>query len=193
MMPSGPGAMPMEGGDPQAMAQQNRSGGAGGVAGPGPSGGPPNAVGPGGAGGPTPFNQNQLHQLRAQIMAYKMLARGQPLPDHLQMAVQGKRPMPGMQQGMPNMPPVSGQGVGPPGPGGPGPGGPNYNRPHGEMILFSTGIQNSGIIPANTGETLVHFNCFNLFCYRNGRTKHASSRTLRCTSRPARTTHQWTT
>lgn len=39
----------------------------------------------------TPFNQNQLHQLRAQIMAYKMLARGQPLPDHLQMAVQGKR------------------------------------------------------------------------------------------------------
>ncbi|XP_056607331.1 transcription activator BRG1 isoform X3 [Triplophysa dalaica] len=48
---------------------------------------------------PTPFNQSQLHQLRAQIMAYKMLARGQPLPEHLQMAVQGKRPMPGMQQG----------------------------------------------------------------------------------------------
>lgn len=36
--------------------------------------------------GLTSFNQNQLHQLRAQIMAYKMLARGQPLPDHLQMA-----------------------------------------------------------------------------------------------------------
>uniref|UniRef100_A0A9J7XU02 SWI/SNF related BAF chromatin remodeling complex subunit ATPase 4a n=1 Tax=Cyprinus carpio carpio TaxID=630221 RepID=A0A9J7XU02_CYPCA len=85
----------------------------------------------GAAGGPTPFNQNQLHQLRAQIMAYKMLARGQALPDHLQMAVQGKRPMPGMQQGMPNMPPASGQGAGPPGPGGPVPGGPNYNRPHG--------------------------------------------------------------
>uniref|UniRef100_A0A8C2F8E0 SWI/SNF related, matrix associated, actin dependent regulator of chromatin, subfamily a, member 4a n=1 Tax=Cyprinus carpio TaxID=7962 RepID=A0A8C2F8E0_CYPCA len=65
----------------------------------------------GGAGG-------VLHQLRAQIMAYKMLARGQALPDHLQMAVQGKRPMPGMQQGMPNMPPASGQGAGPPGPGG---------------------------------------------------------------------------
>uniref|UniRef100_A0A672MPH8 Transcription activator BRG1-like n=1 Tax=Sinocyclocheilus grahami TaxID=75366 RepID=A0A672MPH8_SINGR len=88
MMPSGPGAM--EGGDPQAMGQQNRSGGAGGV----------------------------LHQLRAQIMAYKILARGQALPDHLQMAVQGKRPMPGMQPGMPNMPPGSGQGAGPPGPGG---------------------------------------------------------------------------
>uniref|UniRef100_A0A8C2H8G0 SWI/SNF related, matrix associated, actin dependent regulator of chromatin, subfamily a, member 4a n=1 Tax=Cyprinus carpio TaxID=7962 RepID=A0A8C2H8G0_CYPCA len=109
MMPAGSGAM--EGGDPQVMGQQNRSVGA--------------------AGGPTPFNQNQLHQLRAQIMAYKMLARGQALPDHLQMAVQGKRPMPGMQQGMPNMPPASGQGAGPPGPGGPVPGGPNYNRPHG--------------------------------------------------------------
>uniref|UniRef100_A0AAZ3PWF2 SWI/SNF related, matrix associated, actin dependent regulator of chromatin, subfamily a, member 4 n=1 Tax=Oncorhynchus tshawytscha TaxID=74940 RepID=A0AAZ3PWF2_ONCTS len=51
-------------------------------------------------GGPTPFNQNQLHQLRAQIMAYKMLARGAATTDHLQMAVQGKRPMgcsPGMQ------------------------------------------------------------------------------------------------
>lgn len=130
IMPSGPGALPMEGGgDPQAMSQ-NRSGGAGGA---GPSAGPPNAGGPAVAGGATPFNQNQLHQLRAQIMAYKMLARGQPLPDHLQMAVQGKRPMPGMQQGMPNMPPGSGQGAGPPGPGGPVPGGPNYNRPHGEI------------------------------------------------------------
>lgn len=132
MMPSGPGVM--EGGDPQSMGQQNRSGGAGGVAGSGPSGGPPNAGGPVGAGGPTPFNQNQLHQLRAQIMAYKMLARGQALPDHLQMAVQGKRPMPGMQPVMPNMPPASVQGAGPPGPGGPGPGGPNYNRPQGEVI-----------------------------------------------------------
>ncbi|KAB1259411.1 Transcription activator BRG1 [Camelus dromedarius] len=54
------GGAPLDGADPQALGQQNR--------------------------GPTPFNQNQLHQLRAQIMAYKMLARGQPLPDHLQMA-----------------------------------------------------------------------------------------------------------
>ena len=89
--------------------------------------------GPGGApGGPTPFNQNQLHQLRAQIMAYKMLARSQPLPEHLQMAVQGKRPMPGMQQQpMPSMPPTTGPGAGPGA--GPGPGQPNYNRPHGEL------------------------------------------------------------
>uniref|UniRef100_A0A667ZQG7 SWI/SNF related BAF chromatin remodeling complex subunit ATPase 4a n=1 Tax=Myripristis murdjan TaxID=586833 RepID=A0A667ZQG7_9TELE len=103
--PSGPGAGPMEGsGDPgQGMGQQNR--------------------------GPTPFNQNQLHQLRAQIMAYKMLARSQPLPEHLQMAVQGKRPMPGMQQQpVPSMPPSSGPGAG----AGPGPAQANYNRPHGQ-------------------------------------------------------------
>uniref|UniRef100_A0A674CY96 SWI/SNF related BAF chromatin remodeling complex subunit ATPase 4 n=1 Tax=Salmo trutta TaxID=8032 RepID=A0A674CY96_SALTR len=95
--------------------------------------------------GPTPFNQNQLHQLRAQIMAYKMLARGQPLPDHLQMAVQGKRPMgcsPGMQgpgpgqgglgQPMPSLAPGGPGGVGP----GQGPGGPmgqGYSRAHGMM------------------------------------------------------------
>uniref|UniRef100_A0AAZ3SNA4 Transcription activator BRG1 n=1 Tax=Oncorhynchus tshawytscha TaxID=74940 RepID=A0AAZ3SNA4_ONCTS len=93
--------------------------------------------------GPTPFNQNQLHQLRAQIMAYKMLARGQPLPDHLQMAVQGKRPMgcsPGMQgpgpgqgglgQPMPSLAPGGPGGVGP-GPGGPM--GQGYSRAHGMM------------------------------------------------------------
>uniref|UniRef100_A0A3Q3G8M1 SWI/SNF related BAF chromatin remodeling complex subunit ATPase 4 n=1 Tax=Labrus bergylta TaxID=56723 RepID=A0A3Q3G8M1_9LABR len=83
---------------------------------------PVGPAGPGGPGGPTPFNQNQLHQLRAQIMAYKMLARGQPLPDHLQMAVQGKRPMPGMQQQpMPSLGPGAGGGPGV-GPAGPGPG-----------------------------------------------------------------------
>lgn len=97
--------------------------------------------GPAGPGGPTPFNQNQLHQLRAQIMAYKMLARGQPLPDHLQMAVQGKRPMPGMQQ---QQQPITslvpgaggGPGSGPAGPGsGPGPMGSGYARAHGEHTL----------------------------------------------------------
>lgn len=48
--------------------------------------------------GPSPFSPVQLHQLRAQILAYKMLARGQPLPETLQLAVQGKRTLPGMQQ-----------------------------------------------------------------------------------------------
>ncbi|XP_053354357.1 transcription activator BRG1 isoform X1 [Clarias gariepinus] len=96
---------------------------------------------------PTPFNQNQLHQLRAQIMAYKMLARGQPLPDHLQMAVQGKRPMPGMQQGqaMPSLPPGGGGGPGT----GPGPLGPNYSRGH---VLSGPTVPPSGpnaVPPAN--------------------------------------------
>lgn len=121
--PSGSGSGSLEsGGDPNhGIGQLNRSA-------PAASGGP-GGVG-GGTGGPTPFNQNQLHQLRAQIMAYKMLARSQALPEHLQMAVQGKRPMPGMQQQqMPNMPPITGPGGGP----GAGPAQGNYSRPHGEF------------------------------------------------------------
>ncbi|XP_074136747.1 putative global transcription activator SNF2L2 isoform X5 [Sminthopsis crassicaudata] len=73
MPPSQPG--PMIPGDPQAMSQPNR--------------------------GPSPFSPVQLHQLRAQILAYKMLARGQPLPETLQLAVQGKRTLPGIQQQQP--------------------------------------------------------------------------------------------
>uniref|UniRef100_A0A674H9I8 SWI/SNF related, matrix associated, actin dependent regulator of chromatin, subfamily a, member 4 n=1 Tax=Taeniopygia guttata TaxID=59729 RepID=A0A674H9I8_TAEGU len=63
--------------------------------------------------GPSPFNAAQLHQLRAQIMAYKLLARGQPLPEHLQVAVQGKRPLPGMQPQIPTLPPPAGAAQGP--------------------------------------------------------------------------------
>ncbi|XP_025915764.1 probable global transcription activator SNF2L2 isoform X4 [Apteryx rowi] len=70
MTPSQPG--PIMPGDPQVMSQPNR--------------------------GPSPFSPVQLHQLRAQILAYKMLARGQPLPENLQLAVQGKRTLPGIQQ-----------------------------------------------------------------------------------------------
>ncbi|XP_075594964.1 SWI/SNF-related matrix-associated actin-dependent regulator of chromatin subfamily A member 2 isoform X2 [Balearica regulorum gibbericeps] len=70
MTPSQPG--PMISGDPQVMSQPNR--------------------------GPSPFSPVQLHQLRAQILAYKMLARGQSLPENLQLAVQGKRTLPGIQQ-----------------------------------------------------------------------------------------------
>lgn len=73
MPPSQPGTLIP--GDPQAMSQSNR--------------------------GPSPFSPVQLHQLRAQILAYKMLARGQPLPETLQLAVQGKRTLPGMQQQQP--------------------------------------------------------------------------------------------
>lgn len=73
MTPSQPG--PIIAGDPQVMNQPNR--------------------------GPSPFSPAQLHQLRAQILAYKMLARGQPLPENLQLAVQGKRTLPGIQQQQP--------------------------------------------------------------------------------------------
>jgi len=75
-----------------------------------PPGGPPAGY-PGGQGGPpgerppTNFQNPQLLQLRAQIMAYRMLARHQPLPPQIAMAVTGKRAEPG------------------------GPAGPGYNRP----------------------------------------------------------------
>lgn len=70
MQPSQPG--PMMPGEPQVMSQPSR--------------------------GPSPFSPVQLHQLRAQILAYKMLARGQPIPENIQLAVQGKRSLPGIQQ-----------------------------------------------------------------------------------------------
>lgn len=38
------------------------------------------------------FSSPQLLQLRAQIMAYKLLARNQPLPEHVRIAIQGKAP-----------------------------------------------------------------------------------------------------
>uniref|UniRef100_H3CGZ3 SWI/SNF related BAF chromatin remodeling complex subunit ATPase 4a n=1 Tax=Tetraodon nigroviridis TaxID=99883 RepID=H3CGZ3_TETNG len=116
----------------------------------GPSGSTPGGPGSvsGGTGGPTPFNQNQLHQLRAQIMAYKMLTRSQPLPEHLQMAVQGKRPMPGMQQQIPNMPPITGPGGGP----GAGPAQGNYNRSHGIVGASIVPPGAAGVPPGMPGQ-----------------------------------------
>uniref|UniRef100_A0A671T8S8 QLQ domain-containing protein n=1 Tax=Sinocyclocheilus anshuiensis TaxID=1608454 RepID=A0A671T8S8_9TELE len=84
---SGSSSASLDGVDSQSLPQQNRLGSQS------------TAPGPSGPSAPTPFNQSQLHQLRAQIMAYMAYKRGQPLPEHLQMAVQGKRPMPGMPQG----------------------------------------------------------------------------------------------
>jgi len=76
------------------------------------------------------FNPTQLLQLRAQIMAYKLISRNQPLPDHIKMAMLGKQPgkvplapgsSPGPMPGNTNQPspqvPVPGQGVAPNGPG----------------------------------------------------------------------------
>lgn len=112
---SGSNPASLEGADGQTLTQQNRPGNQSAASGSGSSASGSSAT-------PTPFNQSQLHQLRAQIMAYKMLARGQPLPDHLQMAVQGKRPMPGMPQGpsLTSLPPGGGAGAG-------------FSRGHGEQ------------------------------------------------------------
>uniref|UniRef100_A0A674GE48 SWI/SNF related, matrix associated, actin dependent regulator of chromatin, subfamily a, member 4 n=1 Tax=Taeniopygia guttata TaxID=59729 RepID=A0A674GE48_TAEGU len=113
--------------------------------------------------GPSPFNAAQLHQLRAQIMAYKLLARGQPLPEHLQVAVQGKRPLPGMQPQIPTLPPPAVQGKGggiggpnmpPPGPSGvppgmPGqpPGGPPKPWPEGPLSAAAPGGAPQKLLP----------------------------------------------
>ncbi|XP_026107080.1 probable global transcription activator SNF2L2 isoform X3 [Carassius auratus] len=69
------GQSPMMPMDPQGMGQQAR--------------------------GQSAFSPVQLQQLRAQILAYKILGRGQPLPENLQLAVQGKRSLPTMQQQQP--------------------------------------------------------------------------------------------
>lgn len=37
------------------------------------------------------LSPTQVHQLRAQIMAYRLLARNQPVPSNIGMAAQGKR------------------------------------------------------------------------------------------------------
>ena len=61
------------------------------------------------------FQSPQMLQLRAQIMAYRYLARNQPLPSNVAMAVQGKRP----DQSSPGAPGApSGPGQPPKGPAG---------------------------------------------------------------------------
>ena len=123
------------------MAQQGQGGGdrpEGGPPGgpPYPPGGPPGGPGypPGGERPPSNFQNPQLLQLRAQIMAYRMLARHQPLPPQIAMAVTGKReagasgaPRPGAGQGPPppdsrssGTPPPTGGAAPPPAPGAPG-------------------------------------------------------------------------
>uniref|UniRef100_A0A671RP94 Probable global transcription activator SNF2L2 n=1 Tax=Sinocyclocheilus anshuiensis TaxID=1608454 RepID=A0A671RP94_9TELE len=76
------GQSPMMPMDPQGMVQQAR--------------------------GQSAFSPVQLQQLRAQILAYKILGRGQPLPENLQLAVQGKRSLPTMQQQPVNTGPATG-------------------------------------------------------------------------------------
>jgi len=78
---------------------------------PGPSGdaGPPGSLPPG-------LGNPQILQLRAQIMAYRMLARHQPLSPQIIMAVQGKRPD-GPSSGPPGQPGYPGARPGAPSPG----------------------------------------------------------------------------
>lgn len=88
---------------------------------------PPQGYGPssnggsvGAEGSPTPpakpslLSPPQLTQLRAQIMAYKLLARNQPVPDHINLAAQGTQ---AQQQGAPSQ-------------------GPYMHRPPGESHLL---------------------------------------------------------
>uniref|UniRef100_A0A8C9ZW42 SWI/SNF related BAF chromatin remodeling complex subunit ATPase 2 n=1 Tax=Sander lucioperca TaxID=283035 RepID=A0A8C9ZW42_SANLU len=77
--------------------------------------------------GPSAFSPVQLQQLRAQILAYKILGRGQPLPENLQLAVQGKRSLPTMQQQQQQQPQQQTPIASP------------YNRPPGKQSLWSLG------------------------------------------------------
>ncbi|XP_034945785.1 ATP-dependent helicase brm isoform X3 [Chelonus insularis] len=86
--------------------------------------------GQGGMGEKQSFSAQQLHQLRIQIMAYRLLARNQPLSQQLALAVQGgapppnigPRPMdPNQGPGTPTGPPIQPTaGMGPTGPPRPG-------------------------------------------------------------------------
>uniref|UniRef100_A0A8C2AXV9 SWI/SNF related, matrix associated, actin dependent regulator of chromatin, subfamily a, member 2 n=1 Tax=Cyprinus carpio TaxID=7962 RepID=A0A8C2AXV9_CYPCA len=100
------GQSPMMPMDPQGMGQQAR--------------------------GQSAFSPVQLQQLRAQILAYKILGRGQPLPENLQLAVQGKRSLPTMQQQPINTSP--------------------YNRPPGEYAYGHFGVT-SPILSGQGSET----------------------------------------
>lgn len=87
-MPQG-GAMPHKmGGSMPPMGGPNRPDQQGQPNMPNQMGGPGGSQG---SGRQTAFNQQQLSQLRAQIMAYKLLSRNQPIPDNIRMAIEGKR------------------------------------------------------------------------------------------------------
>ncbi|CAD6216374.1 GSCOCG00004529001-RA-CDS [Cotesia congregata] len=58
------------------------------------------ARGQSGMGDKQNFSSQQLQQLRVQIMAYRLLARNQPLSQQLALAVQGAAPPPGMSRPM---------------------------------------------------------------------------------------------
>lgn len=129
-----PGQGPATGAGQPGM-DSNESGPQGNNQPPSGMGGNPNMPPHGLSTGPrTPFSAVQLSQLRAQIMAYKLIARNQNLPDHIRYAIEGKRSGYGppyqrpdahpMQQMRMNQPQQQQQQAPPPQ--GMGPGGQNY-------------------------------------------------------------------
>jgi len=82
--------------------------------GPPPQNAPPGAAGPGGDGSRNSFQNTQMLQLRAQIMAYRFLARNQPLPPQIAVAVTGRRPDQQQAGGPPPQPGQPGYGSGSP-------------------------------------------------------------------------------
>uniref|UniRef100_A0AAX7VPT1 SWI/SNF related, matrix associated, actin dependent regulator of chromatin, subfamily a, member 2 n=1 Tax=Astatotilapia calliptera TaxID=8154 RepID=A0AAX7VPT1_ASTCA len=89
--------------------------------------------------GSSAFSPVQLQQLRAQILAYKILGRGQPLPENLQLAVQGKRSLPTMQQQQqqPQQQPQP-----------QAPSASPYNRPPGTIQIYLTPVASGRPSPA---------------------------------------------
>jgi len=80
------------------------------------------------------LNPQQVSQLRYQIMAYRLLARNQPIPEHINAAIQGKRQLQGPQMaGPPTGPPMS---MGPPPPPPPQGGQQQWRPPQGLDIMI---------------------------------------------------------
>jgi len=119
---------------------------------PGAPGGPPGYGPPGGPPGgpdgqrPSLLNNPQMQQLRAQIMAYRCIARNQPVPGTVNMAASGRqdqRPPQGPNGGPPNSSGPPGGPTGPPnniqsGPQGPPsgpPGPPGMQYPRHQMPM----------------------------------------------------------
>ncbi|XP_061175393.1 probable global transcription activator SNF2L2 [Saccostrea echinata] len=87
-MPQGGSMQHKMGGNIQQMGSSNRPDQQSQQGMPNQMGGPGGSQG---SGRPNAFNPPQLAQLRAQIMAYKLLSRNQPIPENIRMAVEGKR------------------------------------------------------------------------------------------------------
>ncbi|MEQ2209200.1 hypothetical protein XENOCAPTIV_026521 [Xenoophorus captivus] len=104
--------------------------------GPSPGPGTPNAPHGLQAQGQSDYSQDsmypmhKLQQLRAQILAYKILARGQPLPENLQLAANAQKHLTPVPSGRPSPAPPQA----PAGLSGPVPGGSAATHPPGQQV-----------------------------------------------------------